>query len=187
MTTLPDNQDSDELSSQMRNTLMVFVSKFILFLCIPLAGFGVYILNLTEQNINTRADNKIMQMERKYIKNIVSLEMLEKKMKAYKEYHAKEMMNVVAVEFQKLQSEIVTKEYMASIEKDLQLQISRNYLKSKSNLDRYKLDLVANEARAKSRISGMRPFLNTGQISLQESFGGKTAMPTRIIKNNLRR
>lgn len=178
---------------------MVFVSKFILFLCIPLAGFGVYILNLTEQNINTRADNKIMQMERKYIKNIVSLEMLEKKMKAYKEYHAKEMMNVVAVKFQKLQSEIVTKEHMASLEKDLQLQISRNYLKSKSNLDRYKLDFLATKAIERTKLPEIHTIktaertelpnvleINKNAISLFEHMGGNAAMPERNVSAPLR-
>ncbi len=173
--TAPVNQDSLDLSSQMRNTIMVFVSKFILVLCIPLAGFFVYILNITEQNINTRADNKIMQIERAYIKNIVSLDILDKKMKAYKEYHTKHMMGIVATEFQKLQGEIVTRKYVAGIEKDLQSRISRSYLKAKSNLDRFKLDSRA-IAERKFKLEEMIQQ-NKNTRSLLRGLSGKAAMP----------
>ncbi len=65
------SQSPGEISSQLRNSIMVFVAGFVATLCIPLAGFFVYILDLTEKDIKSTIKSdveKIETLERKVTK-----------------------------------------------------------------------------------------------------------------------
>ncbi len=66
--------DPNELSSQMRNAMMVFVAKFLFVILPPLIGIFFYILTMTKNDVQITIDNKIVEIEQTYQNKIAEIE-----------------------------------------------------------------------------------------------------------------
>lgn len=124
---------TDELSSEMRNSIMVFVFKFVAILCVPLAGFFVHILSVTEDNIQIKVGTEILKLESTYRSNFAEIEILKKEMDAYEVDSNERVLRIIVEKVSALRTEIVTKKHVADIKKSLEARMLRNYSALRSN------------------------------------------------------
>lgn len=71
--------DPNELSSQMRNAMMVFVAKFLFVILPPLIGIFFYILTMTKNDVQITIDNKIVEIEQTHQSNIAHMKALHER------------------------------------------------------------------------------------------------------------
>jgi len=65
---------TDELSSQMRNSMMVFVAKFLFVVLPPLIAVFFYILTMTKNDVEITTKNEITKIEQAHKSNIAGIE-----------------------------------------------------------------------------------------------------------------
>ncbi|MEE9345664.1 MAG: hypothetical protein V3U88_08660 [Methylococcales bacterium] len=78
------DEDANELSSQMRNAMMIFVAKFLFMVLPPLIAVFFYILTMTKNDVQITVDNKIAEIEQTYKNKIAEMKTLHDRMKACK-------------------------------------------------------------------------------------------------------
>lgn len=66
--------DPNELSSQMRNAMMVFVAKFLFVILPPLIGIFFYILTMTKNDVQITVGNEITKIEQTHQNKITEME-----------------------------------------------------------------------------------------------------------------
>ena len=66
----------NELSSQMRNAMMVFVAKFLFVILPPLIAVFFYILTMTKNDVKITVDKKIAEIEQTYESKIAEMKTL---------------------------------------------------------------------------------------------------------------
>lgn len=71
----------NELSTPMRNAMMVFVAKFLFTVLPPLIAIFFYILTMTKNDVQITVDNKIAEIEQTYKNKIAEMETLRDKIK----------------------------------------------------------------------------------------------------------
>lgn len=72
-------QDPNELSSQMRNSMMVFVAKFLFVVLPPLIGVFFYILTMTKNDVQITVGNEITKIEQTHQSNIAHIKALNER------------------------------------------------------------------------------------------------------------
>lgn len=83
-------QDSNELSSQMRNSMMVFVAKFLFMVLPPLIGIFFYILTMTKHDVQISVENEMAKIQQTHQSNVAHMKALnEKREQTYKNEIAK--------------------------------------------------------------------------------------------------
>ncbi len=119
--------NSDELSSQTKNLIMVFVLKLILVFCSLLGGFSIYVINVTKSDMknmvrseilgttavyqNNIADiqllgRRLVKIEQAYQNNIADMEILKYEIKAGKKDFDGKIMQIVSGEVSTLRNEL---------------------------------------------------------------------------------